>query len=131
MPATTVAVADETTLGARTNELTLDFLTERVTAREVIRARVYQEVTEHNAAGTGIFRGLVVPRADPAGPGVAGKTRRRIDWREQYERALAGFAANGFLLLVDDRQVRDLDEEVVLRHDTTVTFLKLVPLVGG
>ena len=123
---TTITVADETTLGARTNELTLDFLTERVTVREVIRARVYQEVTEHNAAGRGVFRGLVRPRADAAGTGW-----RRIDWQEQYARALAGFAANGFLLLVDDRQVSDLDEEVVLRHDTTVTFLKLVPLVGG
>jgi len=131
MPATTVTVADETTLGGRTNELTLDFLTERVTARELIRARVYQEVTEHNAAGSGLFRGLVVPRALPAGSGGDGAARRRIDWEEQYARALAGFAANGFLLLVDDRQVRDLDEEVVLRHDTAVTFLKLVPLVGG
>ena len=123
---TTITIADETTSGARTNELTLDFLTERVTAREVIRARVYQEVTEHNAVGSGVFRGLVLPRAAPHG-----SPRRRIDWHQQYERALAGFAANGFLLLVDDRQVADLDEEIVLRHDTTVTFLKLVPLVGG
>jgi hypothetical protein len=34
-------------------------------------------------------------------------------------------------LLVDDRQVDELEEEIEIRPDTTVTFLKLVPLVGG
>ena len=33
--------------------------------------------------------------------------------------------------LVDDRQVDDLDQEIVLTPDTDVRFLKLVPLVGG
>src|SRR5687768_9236295 len=46
---TTLTIYDETSSGERTGELTLDFLTERVTAREIIRARVYQEVTERNA----------------------------------------------------------------------------------
>jgi hypothetical protein len=32
---------------------------------------------------------------------------------------------------VDDRQVDTLDDEIALRPDTTVSFLKLVPLVGG
>jgi hypothetical protein len=35
------------------------------------------------------------------------------------------------VLLVDDRQVESLDETVVLRAGGEVTFLKLVPLVGG
>jgi hypothetical protein len=131
--ATAVTVRDETTSGATTNELTLEFLTERVTVREVIRSRVYQEVTEYNARVSGAFRGLVQPRESEAvaGGGFRLRQKRRLDWQEQYERALKGFAANGFLLLVDDRQVTDLDEEVELRHDTAVTFLKLVPLVGG
>jgi hypothetical protein len=34
-------------------------------------------------------------------------------------------------LLVDDRQVEELEEVIEIRPDTTVTFLKLVPLVGG
>jgi hypothetical protein len=131
--ATAVTVRDETTSGATTNELTLEFLTERVTVRELIRSRVYQEVTEYNARVSGAFRGLVQPRGSEAvaGGGFRLRQQRRLDWQEQYERALKGFAANGFLLLVDDRQVTDLEEEVVLRHDTAVTFLRLVPLIGG
>ncbi len=128
----TVTVRDETTLGETTGELTLEFLTERVTAREVIRSRVYQEVTEYNARRAGMFRGLVQPRdAERTREGFQLRNPRRIDWTEQYEAALAAFARNGFLLLVDDRQVTDLDAEIELRHDTDVSFLRLVPLVGG
>ncbi len=128
----TVIVRDETALGKSTHELALEVLTERVSVRELIRSRVYQEVTEHNAKQAGPFRGLVQPREGTAVAGGADPlVRRRVDWREQYELALAGFGANRFLILVGDRQVTDLDEEVELRHDTAVTFFKLVPLIGG
>src|SRR4051812_28059307 len=101
-----VTVHDETTLGETTGELTLEFLTERVTAREIIRSRVYQEVTEYNARQAGLFRGLVQPRdAEPTREGFRLCTPRRIDWAEQYEAALAAYARNGFLLLVDEVQV--------------------------
>ena len=128
----TVTVRDETSLGETTGELTLEFLTERVTAREVIRSRVYQEVTEYNARQAGLFRGLVQPRdAEQTREGFRLRNPRRIDWKEQYEAALASFAKNRFLLLVDDKQVTDLDTEIELRHDTSVSFLRLVPLIGG
>ena len=58
-------------------------------------------------------------------------TRRRIDPEKQFELARRAFYSNGFILLVDDRQVDELEEEIEIRPDTTVTFLKLVPLVGG
>ena len=64
---------------------------------------------------------------------AAGKPRqpRKIDWRQQAQAALAAFERNGFLLLVDDRQIESLAEEIRLRDETRVVFLKLVPLVGG
>ena len=45
--------------------------------------------------------------------------------------AETAFSRNGFVVLVGDRQIEELDEEVDLRRDTEVTFLKLVALVGG
>ena len=128
----TVTVYDETTSGGRTNELTLEFLDERITVRELIRSRVYQEVTEYNARMTEYFRGLVQPTdAERVLNGYRVRERRRLDWEPQYEKAIAAFRGNGFMILVDDRQVTGLDEVVELRHDSAVTFLKLVPLVGG
>jgi len=63
--------------------------------------------------------------------GYALRTPRRIDPETQTELALKAFAGNGFLVLVGDRQVTELDEEIDLVLGTEVTFLKLVPLVGG
>ena len=45
--------------------------------------------------------------------------------------ALRGFERNAFLVIVDDRQVTDLDAEIRLAPDTDITFVRLVPLVGG
>ena len=57
--------------------------------------------------------------------------RRRACEEAQYERALQAFARNGFFVLVGDRQVEDLDEDLELEADTEVSFVKLVALVGG
>ena len=129
---TAIRVVDETTSGEATGGLTLEFLDERITVRELIRARVYQEVSEHNTRRPLIFRGLVQPKeAERVLNGYRLREPRAIDWEEQFELALDAFRRNGFLILVDDRQVDDLDDEILLRHDSAVTFLKLVPLVGG
>ncbi|WP_406178385.1 hypothetical protein [Streptomyces sp. NBC_00996] len=63
--------------------------------------------------------------------GYALRTPRRIDPEAQTEPALTAFAGNGFLVLVGDRQVTDLDKEIELALGTEVTFLKLVALMGG
>ena len=49
----------------------------------------------------------------------------------QFDKAVEAFRHNGFLLLVDDRQLVGLDEKVHLRGGSEVTFLRLIPLVGG
>jgi hypothetical protein len=54
-----------------------------------------------------------------------------IDPERQFLSAVEAFGRNGFLVLVGDRQVEELDAELDLRTDTEVCFLKLVPLVGG
>ncbi|MEQ1714533.1 MAG: hypothetical protein ABL907_00890, partial [Hyphomicrobium sp.] len=47
------------------------------------------------------------------------------------ERALIGFAKRAFLLIIDGRQVVDLDTTIRLQPRTEVTFIRLVQLVGG
>ena len=45
--------------------------------------------------------------------------------------ALDGFVRNAFFLIVDGRQVTELDETIPFRPTSEVTFVRLVPLVGG
>jgi len=45
--------------------------------------------------------------------------------------ALKAFTSNGFFMIFDGRQIVDLDEVLTVEDDSAVTFLRLVPLVGG
>jgi hypothetical protein len=110
----------------------LQLAEERVTVRELLRRRVYQEVAEFNARRPEQFRGLVQPSdAERTLNGYKVARGRRLDWEAQFAKAVAAFEGNGFVVLVGDRQIIELDAELDLRHDVEVTFIKLVPLVGG
>jgi hypothetical protein len=105
---------------------------ESISARDLIRSRVYQEVEEYNSHRPTVFRLLVQPGdAEHCGNGFRMPRPRSIDPQDQFEKAIEAFERNGFVVLVDDRQVDRLDAHIPLRADTMVTFLKLVPLVGG
>jgi hypothetical protein len=143
MATATLTVRDETLDGKAEGDglaLSLDGLAERVTVREIIRARVYQEADDHNRrvrqadAGATPYRGLVVPSAAERqlnGPAHGKRVDREVDWRKQFEVACEAFERNGFLLLIDDRQAESLDDEVTLRVETDVVFVRLTMLVGG
>ena len=130
--ANSLMICDETSSGEKTNSFTLECLTERMTIRELIRARIYQEVQEFNAREQEVFRGLVQPtEAERVANGYKVKKKRKIDWEDQFAKAVDGFGRNGFFILVGDRQAESLDEEFEVKADTEVSFVKLVPLVGG
>jgi hypothetical protein len=116
---TTVTIRDETASGEETNRLTLDMLSARVTLRELIRSRVYQEVQDWNRSARGKQSMLVRP------------AKETVDWEKAFARAVDAFESNGYFVLVDDRQVGSLDDEVELTADTKISFVRLVPLVGG
>lgn len=129
---TTLTIHDETAAGQKTNTFTLDCLTERMTVRDLIRARIYQEVQDYNQKAPEYFRGLVEPtEAERVLNGYKLKAKRKIDWQEQYQKALEAFQRNGFFVLVGEKQAESLDQEFEVKVDTEVSFVKLVPLVGG
>lgn len=130
--AATLVVRDETIAGKSFKEWSLEFLTEKITVRELIRSRVYQEVQDYNAKTDDVFRGLIQPEGtEKVLNGFKPKQKRVIDWKRQFEHALKAFKSNQILILVNTRQAEDLDEEIIISADTAVSFVKLVPLVGG
>ena len=127
----TVTVRDQS--GARrTAELTLSRIPDRITLRELIRTRVREEVALANAEPGHEFRTLVQPTdSEVSLNGYRLRRPKTIDWHRQAAVAEDAFAANGFFVLVDGRQIEDLEEELELTADSEVRFVKLVPLVGG
>ncbi|MGC4748323.1 hypothetical protein ACLQ28_22105 [Micromonospora sp. DT201] len=128
----TANVRDETATGKAIDQWPLTGLPERISARELVRLRVREEVARFNAHQPEHFRGLLQPTDTEATlNGYRVARGRRLDWEQQADAACAAFARNGFLLLVGSRQIEDLDEEIDLLADPDVAFVRLVPLVGG
>jgi len=128
----TLTIRDETLSGEPLHEWVLEVPSEKITVRELIRSRVYQEVQDYNLRSNPVFQGLVQPEeAEKTLNGWKLKKPRQLDWKRQFDRAIEAFEKNQILILVNDRQVEALDEEVVIGPQTGVTFLRLTLLVGG
>ena len=127
-----IAICDQLIHGEKTSAGTLWLETGRITARELIRLRIEQEVETYNQSLPEVFAGLVQPeQSERLLNGYRVKKRQQLDAAQQFQRACSSFANNGFLLLVDGRQVTALDDELDLANGSEVDFLKLVPLIGG
>jgi hypothetical protein len=131
---TELLIRDETTasLGKAEHIFTVHISGEKISIRELICQRVMQEVEEFNKRQPAVFRMLIQPNeTERTLNGFKFHKPRLIDPVTQYEKAIEAFVGNGFIVLVGDKQVEGLDDEIALHPETSVTFLKLVPLVGG
>lgn len=114
-----------------TSSRVLDFLEERISVAELIRGYIYQEVTEFNARWVRTGGVVELTEAERLLNGPRRRSGHRVDWEGQYERAITAFQQSRLIILIGDRQVTGLDEEIELRASAAVTFLRLVPLAGG
>src|SRR5260370_34178905 len=115
-----LTIGDESGSGDSYNELPLEFPSEHITVRELIRERVYQEVQDFNRKrNEQVFRGLVQPTDTERvlnGKRIEYRLtkHREIQWKSQFEKALDAFGRTGFLVLIDEKQAESLDQEFVV-----------------
>jgi hypothetical protein len=125
-------ITDETFTGRVLNEITLEFDITTVLLKDIIAARVEKEVALYNERVTEYFNGLVEPTdAEKTLNGYKLKNKNRIDAEKQVYVALDAFMKNGYFVLVDKIQADSLEQPVQISKNTTVSFVKLTPLVGG
>ena len=127
-----IKVKDETLGGKIINEIILALESELTKVEDILKARVFQEVEKYNDKLPTIFNGLVQPDdAETILNGYKMKTKRKIDPEKQFYVACDAFSKNAFFILIDNKQACSLQEEVLVSSGTTVSFVKLTPLVGG
>jgi len=125
-----VKIRDESVPRSEVVEALLELSSAKLTARDLISERVRMEVDHRLVDEDGrATPALIAPTKKEAL--LNRVTRKSIDADIQVELALKAFSANGFVLLVDDKQVETLEEQIEMTPNTVVTFLKLTPLVGG
>jgi len=123
---------DETMLGEVVQEMDIATEASELRLREVIMLRVEEEIRrQHDEHIKRYFTGfpdlshaerLLMPRKPSS---------EQPDPEAYGYRALEAFKRNAFFVLVDDRQVDDLEQVLTLRPDSRVSFVRLTPLVGG
>lgn len=127
-----VKIVDASPVGRPQHSFTLHLASERLSARELLRRRIQQEVEQFNNQQHTLYQGLVQPtETEMTLNGYRLPTVRPLDAAQQVVKAEQAFEHNGFIMLLDDRQIADLDEQVTLTRASVITFIKLVPLVGG
>ena len=130
----TIIFQDETVSGdiLRTIEIMVE--NEMMMVRDLIAARVRKEVETYNAQALEYFQGLVQPSdAEATLNGYTYKMRNKrfVDPEKQVFVAWDAFQKNRFFVMIDNKQVADLDEAILVEASTKVSFLRLMPLVGG
>lgn len=127
-----VVISDSNSPGTETARTLLADVPSPITLSEFIRHRVREEVARFNSSRTTLFNGLVQPQeAEATLNGYEFRQSRRIDWVAQADAAVDAFTRNRFFVFVGERQVDDLEAELTLTDADVVSFVKLVPLVGG
>jgi hypothetical protein len=109
----------------------LRLASERITLRELLKRRIDEEVAELNA-GRDEIKPLVTPTEQERQlNGDKGSAGRSVDPARQLAAAVEAFERRRIIIIVDGRQLSDIDQPITVTPDTEVRFLKLVPLVGG
>lgn len=130
----TLTMSDGSLTGQVIQQFKIQMPTSKTTARQLIEQRIRQEVLRYNDTETfHQFNGLVTPteQEEKLNGYDKAKPKKLIDADAQYQKAIEAFSSNRFFLLVDERQVTELDCELLVSEVSTVQFVKLVPLVGG
>lgn len=127
-----LSVQDRTAVGRILQEMQLSFTAETITVEELIRQRVTQEVARFQAQRHDVFQGLVQPSdSETTLNGYQLRHQRPIDTEAQVQVALRAFQENGFFILVNDRQLEHLEARIPVHENPQISFMKLMPLVGG
>ncbi|MBK1790822.1 hypothetical protein [Persicirhabdus sediminis] len=129
---TTLTISDQSLAGAITHQCDVHFDNKKVTIKDIISSRVQQEVEQYNKRMEGHFYGLIQPsELEQRLNSSAKRTCKEIDAEKQIYVALDAFQKNGFFVFVDDVQVDGLQQVVDIQPATSVSFVKLTPLIGG
>ena len=128
----TITLIDEAGFGNKILEKQLEFQKDTVTLRELIRQRVFQEVNDYNTRQPEAFQGLIQPsETEQMLNGITIKKIPLLNAETQFRKATELFSDRGFIVLINNKQMDSLDVLLDLSDLNEVTFLKLVPLIGG
>ncbi|MEO6891426.1 MAG: hypothetical protein ABI324_20760, partial [Ktedonobacteraceae bacterium] len=127
--------------------IVLDFLHEEITVAELIRRTVEEQVRELQVArklNAGEARRILnkqyLTQEEVDEQAAAGLVSLPVGTRagepdiaiaDEVRRACRAFKKQAYLIITDGRRMTSLDEKILFRPGSSVTFIRLIPLIGG
>lgn len=104
-----------------------------LTASKLIELRVRQDVAECNKHKYKRRSALIeiTDAEDILNSQITKVNRQQIDSDALVAAAQKGFKLNSFVMLVGERQIVDLNEVIDVSSEPKITFIRLIPLIGG
>jgi len=124
-------VIDESARGEEINSMMLKVADTCITIRDLIRARVTQEVEKFNLTRPVCFKCLVHPAgAEETAQGLRLPVHKDQNPSVQVDKAIEAFEDKRFFVMINGRDMIDLDATVTIEDDTRIVFMKLMPVLG-
>ena len=125
-------IKDDTIGGDTNNSFIIETEIKTATVQELIKLRIFNEVENFNQKLPEYFRSLIQPtEAEVTLNGYKMIEKRKIDPEKQYYLALDAFKKNNYFLIINNKQVETLDQEINVQDNMELQFIKLTSLVGG
>lgn len=130
LPTVTVEVAHEQltvgqligqTVEAQIRELERSYQLDHASIQQALQRQYLTEPELREQASQGRIR---QPSAMPS-------VMQPVDAQQATAKAVDAFRRKAFVILIDGKQVDQLDETVILTPSSKIIFLRLTPLVGG
>ena len=128
-----ITIADETATGEILDRILIELQGWDVPLRELIKSRVRSEILRFKQNNGDEYKGLVAKQLGNGSPTLSWKVPDdfAIDEVEECQRAEEAFLRNGFMVIVEGKQVEDLDQILRLSPTSTIRFVRLIALQGG
>ncbi len=120
----TITVKNELLQGGAQPSWPLEIHEECSTLREIIRCRIYQDVSEYHARKRVRELCLIPPTTCQSQSETGTEDRPLLDWQRHYKQAIKAFEKRSYIVIVDNKQVTQLDSQVQLTSESSVTFFK-------
>lgn len=126
----------------------LELAAERISVRDLIARAVTEQIqvllelhrTEARLVHLALARQYlsskdIEKQAESGRIGLPAERERQpapiIDTANEIKKALSGFETRAYQVVLDGVPLESLDENIVLKRETKIIFLRLTPLVGG
>jgi hypothetical protein len=129
---TTLTISEQATGGGKPNQFGDVSIPERITVRQLICLYIDHQIEQYRGkCKDSKQHSFFIPLEQEQSLSGIQPGEGKLNPEKLYSRALDAFSNNQFVLLVDDQQIEELEQDVFVTAKSNVTFLKLMPLIGG